>query len=437
MRRQCVSLVVLALLLWESSATAASNFEVISVEGNVSESQDGHNWSKADAATVLQPQDWLKTDRSGMATLLLPDSTQTKIGPNTKASLIGPPDLKQSSTIALNISSGKVWSRTNRVEVDLKIRIPEQPHQCEELNGLRKYMTAEKGPSPVLAGTVEIKTTKKTVLIETGQIASVDGATGNLSISSVISSDEARQFIYHYMAQPLAYLPHGDAPDWARELIRTYKSDNTKFVSSIFSTKFRQKIIRWADRNEERMFPVTTSDWIAWFELFQAEIAIGLGNETLAKKLLEQSSAKAKHWVTAKHLLTQGRFQDAKRILFEAGDEIVNDGYYWLLLGSIETALGELTKARDLLNVGIREAPTLVDIYLASANVELRGGKFNRAREYLNAASDLAEPSQEYISLLSRYYVMTGQVQKARSAISSHKTSRRQTTADLALADSL
>ena len=123
---------------------------------------------------------------------------------------------------------------------------------------------------------------------------------------------------------------------------------------------------------------VTTSDWIAWFELFQAEIAIGLGNETLAKKLLEQSSAKAKHWVTAKHLLTQGRFQDAKRILFEAGDEIVNDGYYWLLLGSIETALGELTEARDLLNVGKREAPTLVDIYLASANVELRGGKFNR-----------------------------------------------------------
>ena len=124
MRRQCVSLVVLALLLWESSATAASSFEVISVEGNVSESQDGLNWSKADAATVLEPQDWLKTDRSGMATLLLPDSTQTKIGPNTKIKLIGPPDLKQSSTIALNISSGKVWSRTNRVEVDLKIRIP-------------------------------------------------------------------------------------------------------------------------------------------------------------------------------------------------------------------------------------------------------------------------------------------------------------------------
>ena len=91
-----------------------------------------------------------------------------------------------------------------------------------------------------------------------------------------------------------------------------------------------------------------------------------------------------------------GTFSRCQRILFEAGDEIVNDGYYWLLLGSIETALGELTKARDLLNVG-KKAPTLVDIYLASANVELRGGKFNRAREYLNAASDLAEPSQEYI----------------------------------------
>ena len=84
---------------------------VISVEGNVSESQDGQSWSKADAATILEPQDWLKTDRSGMATLLLPDSTQTKIGPNTKIKLIGPPDLKQSSSIALNISSGKVWSQ--------------------------------------------------------------------------------------------------------------------------------------------------------------------------------------------------------------------------------------------------------------------------------------------------------------------------------------
>ena len=102
------------------------------------------------------------------------------------------------------------------------------------------------------------------------------------------------------------------------------------------------------------MFPVTTADWIAWFELFQAEIAIGLGDETRAKKLIEQSDAKARHWVAAKHLLTQGRFKDAKRILFEAGDEIVNEGYYWLLLGSIETAVGELAKARDLLNVGIR-----------------------------------------------------------------------------------
>ena len=81
--------------------------------------------------------------------------------------------------------------------------------------------------------------------------------------------------------------------------------------------------------------------------------------------------------------------------------------------------MGELAKARDLLNVGIREAPSLVDIYLASANVELLRGKFNRAHKYLNAASDIAEPSQEYISLVSRYYVMTGQVQKARSAISS------------------
>lgn len=440
MRRQRFSLFVIALLVCEPSATEAradGKFEVISVEGNVSESQDGQSWSKTDAATILEPQDWLKTDRSGMATLLLPDSTQTKIGPNTKIKLIGPPDLKQSSSIALNISSGKVWSRTNRVEVDLKIRIPGATASVRGTEWIAQVNESGIGSLSVLAGTVEIKTTKETALIETGQVASVDAVTGNLSISSVISSNEARQFIYHYMAQPLAYLPRGDAPDWARELIRTYKSDNTKFFGSIFSTQFRQKIIIWADRNKERMFPITTSDWIAWFELFQAEIAIGLGNETLAKKLLEQSGVQAKHWVTAKYLLTQGHFKDAKRILVEAGDEIVNDGYYWLLLGSIETALGELTKARDLLNIGITEAPSLVDIYLASANVELRRGKFNRARIYLNAASGLAEPSQEYISLLSRYYVMTGQVRKARSTISSHKTSRRQTTADLALADSL
>lgn len=440
MIRKQISSLALVLCLCQITVTeakAVGNFEIISAEGNVSESQDGQNWSKADAETVLEPQDWLKTDRSGMATLLLPDSTQTKIGPNTKIKLIGSPDPQNRSSVALNISTGKVWSRTNRVEVDLKIRIPGATASVRGTEWIAQVDSNGIGSLTVLAGTVEIETRKKTALIETGQVASIDAATGNLSISSVISSDEARQFIYHYKAQPLAYLPKGDAPDWARELIRTYESDNTKFASSIFSTKLRQIITRWTDRNKERMFPVTTADWIAWFELFQAEIAIGLGDETRAKKLIEQSDAKAKGWVAAKHLLTQGRFQDAKRILFEAGNEIVNDGYYWLLLGSIETATGELTRARDLLNVGEREAPSLVDIYLASANVEMRRGKFNRARNYLNAASGLAEPSQEYISLLSRYYVLTGQVQKARSAISSHRTSHRQTTADLALADSL
>ena len=68
MRRQLISLFALALFLWEPSATeakAVGNFEVISVEGNVSESQDGQSWSKTAAATILEPQDWLKTDGSG------------------------------------------------------------------------------------------------------------------------------------------------------------------------------------------------------------------------------------------------------------------------------------------------------------------------------------------------------------------------------------
>lgn len=439
MKIQCIIfgiLITVVSLPTTAQTGSAYEFKLLSTEGIVSESENGEDWVDANLQTVLEANDWLKTDRSGMATLLLPDSTQTRIGQNTKIKLMRPARPQKSATIVLDIAAGKVWSRTNRTEVDLKIKIPGASASVRGTEWIAEALGDGTSSITVLEGDVEIATKTSTATVKRGQLARIDVATGSFSISNVISSDEARQFIYRYEAQPLAYLPAGKVPRWAMDLIKLNTSERHQIISSEFLSTFEPKLSLWVKNNERVMFPVTSSDWVAWFKLFQAEIAIAVGDKDLAEVLINKSNAAAGQWVAAKYLLTQGRLSEAKAILYNANPRIVNDGYYWMLLGSLQSASGNLVEASKLLSLAEREAPSLVDVHLASASVEIRRGKFNKAKRHLERARHTESPSAAYLSVLSHYHALTGGIAEGQAAID---LQREMTDAmpDVALADSL
>ena len=205
------ALLFLQIITFEGLVEAAGDslFRLLSVEGGVERSSDGSDWVPIEEKTELMPGTWLKTSRVGAATLLLPDNTQTRIGSNTILKLNIPKTSVGSKSILLSLSEGKVWSRTNRVSVDLKIKIPGATASVRGTEWVVEVTPSSDAKLSVLEGSIALKTSSESVQIQSGQSASVKAINGAIRLSSIVSSDEIRQFIYRYKLEPLATCRRG------------------------------------------------------------------------------------------------------------------------------------------------------------------------------------------------------------------------------------
>ena len=111
--------IILLLILYFPIMTFADEFEILSVKGMVELSTDQKNWQKASPPQKINSGTWIRTGPSASAALVLPNKTQTRIAKNSELLL---KSKEKKSEVKLKL--GKLWSKTNKKPVELKINAP-------------------------------------------------------------------------------------------------------------------------------------------------------------------------------------------------------------------------------------------------------------------------------------------------------------------------
>ena len=107
---------------------------------------------------------------------------------------------------------GKLWSKTNKKPVELKINAP---NAVASIRGTEWIVEVDKNGESSLAvmeGEIELASStgdKKNV--ESGSVAAVNKS-GKISVAKIINPEEYLQFVYRYRIEPLAYLPYSVVP---------------------------------------------------------------------------------------------------------------------------------------------------------------------------------------------------------------------------------
>ena len=110
-------LVLLALIF--PLALNAEEFEILSVKGLVELSTDQMKWEEANPPQKIVSGTWIRTGSSASVALVLPNKTQTRIAKNSELLL---KSKEKKSQVKLKL--GKLWSKTNKKPVELKINAP-------------------------------------------------------------------------------------------------------------------------------------------------------------------------------------------------------------------------------------------------------------------------------------------------------------------------
>ena len=104
-----------------SLLSKAFAFEILKFNGNIQYSFDNKNWKKLLVKQKLKSGVWLKTGSKAKVTLLLPNRTQTILSRNTTVQLN---DNQKEKTTGIKLDMGKIWSKTNKKPVKIKLKAP-------------------------------------------------------------------------------------------------------------------------------------------------------------------------------------------------------------------------------------------------------------------------------------------------------------------------
>ena len=111
-------LIIFFVILYFPKAFA---FEILKFNGTVEYSFDKSSWKKLLVKQKLKSGVWIKTGPKAKVTLLLPNRTQTILSRNTTVQLN---DNKKEKTTGIKLNMGKIWSKTNKKPVKIKLKAP-------------------------------------------------------------------------------------------------------------------------------------------------------------------------------------------------------------------------------------------------------------------------------------------------------------------------
>ena len=409
-------LVLLALIF--PLASNAEEFEILSVKGLVELSTDQKKWEEANPPQKIVSGTWIRTGSSASAALVLPNKTQTRIAKNSELLL---KSKEKKSQVKLKL--GKLWSKTNKKPVELKINAPNAVASIRGTEWVVEVDQNGESSLAVMEGEIELASSSgDTKSIASGSVAAVNKS-GKISVAKIINPEEYLQFVYRYRIEPLAYLPENIISDQSSlSVIRRLGSgsDNLKKASDISladSLKLGSlprshpkvpsdayRLIEFASKNEigkilEYKPNNWPKEWIDWFEILKIECLLALGDDKKATAKLENfKSGFSSDFVRLKQLMSIGKLDEASEL---AGELITLDTksvHLALSFGEIEEASGNL----DLAYIHYKSANTLAKHWnlpmLKLASVSMTRGKYDEASSWLKEAE---KNSTEKLSLAS------------------------------------
>ena len=101
--------IVFAVFYWSSYAHGVPQFNILNIEGRVEISFDSVDWEVLERPKKLQSGVWIRTSRTGVAVLLLPDETQTRIGTSTTLRLQAA--ASEDENISMDLTRGKLCQK--------------------------------------------------------------------------------------------------------------------------------------------------------------------------------------------------------------------------------------------------------------------------------------------------------------------------------------
>ena len=182
-------LVLLALIF--PLALNAEEFEILSVKGLVELSTDQMKWEEANPPQKIVSGTWIRTGSSASAALVLPNKTQTRIAKNSELLL---KSKEKKSQVKLKL--GKLWSKTNKKPVELKINAPNAVASIRGTVWVVEVDQNGESSLAVMEGEIELASSSgDTKSIASGSVAAVNKS-GKISVAKIINPEEYLQFVY-------------------------------------------------------------------------------------------------------------------------------------------------------------------------------------------------------------------------------------------------
>ena len=428
--------IILLLILYFPIMTFADEFEILSVKGMVELSTDQKNWQKASPPQKINSGTWIRTGPSASAALVLPNKTQTRIAKNSELLL---KSKEKKSEVKLKL--GKLWSKTNKKPVELKINAPNAVASIRGTEWVVEVDDNGESSLAVMEGEIQLASSSgENKSVESGSVASVSKS-GQITLVKLVNPAEYLQFVYRYRVEPLAYLPIEIFSDESRSFIRRLGagSENLKSSDSLLAKSLKKgilpkehkkipselhKLVSFANNDEigkilEYIPPDNwPKEWTNWLELLKVECMLALGEDKQATKILSNLENNfSSNFIRVKQLISLGKIDDARDLAFELLKLDTKSVHLPYAFGEIEEAAGNLDQAYQY----YKSAHTLAEHWLLPilklASVSMTIGKYDEANLWLQKAEVLDSKNLSTIARKAEFYSLRNNLFEASKAL--------------------
>ena len=423
------SLIIIAVLILSFISSVSFSEEKISlikITGKVEISPDMKSWKTVTKAQKIENKTWIKTGKDGSVVLVLPDRTQTKVTRNSTLFLEKKP--KQNQTI--NLKLGKIWSKTNKIPVKIKLRSPNAVASIRGTEWVSEVKSDGTSVIALLEGEVSINSDAgNSININAGSVANIDKK-GLISSTKIINSGKYLQFLYNYEIEPYAYIPDKEL----KYFIEINKQKEINDINEIGRGEFKVINSKLPKQVKEALKNIGNKDtsplinfnegiklkgeWGSWFKYIKAEALIISGNISEYEKYIKEiPNDNRKKYLEAKYNISQGELEKAKKLLLSINPKNIMS-FHNFQLGKIHKAMGLEEEAEKYFKASKDQAKLWVSPIIELASIAMLSSRFDYANELLLEAKELGNKLNSHNSIAVQFFTLRNQITQASNILS-------------------
>ena len=297
---------------------------------------------------------------------MLPNNTQTSIAKNSEL-LLKSKDKKSDVKLKL----GKLWSKTNKKPVTLKINAPNAVASIRGTEWVVEVNQNGETSLAVMEGEIALHQIMGIIKVLNQVLLQLLINQEKSQLSNLVNPKEYLQFVYSYRIEPLAYLPKSilSNKDNAHVLRRlgagSENIDNSNDLSIANSLKNGKlpknhdnipsdvhKLIQFSNDNDVgkiisyKADDNWSDDWKEWLKLLKIECLLALGeNEKANSALNDLEISFETNFIKLKQFVSLGLLDEARKLSEETLRLNTKSAHLALSAGEIEEAAGNLDLA--------------------------------------------------------------------------------------------